>query len=194
MSEASLAVGEGAVSSQMQAHLSTDTGWSEALPAHLGLCPGLYTDDLRDYRGTSSPLIRVSHAFIHIFNNRVLNSQRSRARCRPVNIRSPTHSLVRGVLRAGKDPSRVNTGGCCFRSGGQRRPLRRGHSGRDVKQVKERVRRPDGVGMFQKEGTHVLGMQKQLESCVAGVDGRREMGVEGEEGVRGMLKDFGFLS
>ena len=48
--------------------------------------------------------------------------------------------------------------------------------------------------MFQKEGTHVLGMQEQLESRVAGVDGRREMGVEGEEGVRGMVKDFGFLS
>lgn len=194
MLEASLAVGEGAVSSRMQAHLSTDTGWSEALPAHLGLCPGSYTDDLHDCRGTSSPLIRVSHAFIHIFTNRVLNSQRSRARCCPVDHRGPAHALVRGVPRAGKDPSRVNTGGGCFRSGGQRRPLRTGHSGRDVKQVKQRVRRPDGAGMFQKEGTHVLGMQKQLEPCVAGVDGRRETGVEGEEGVRGMLKDFGFLS
>lgn len=49
MLEAALVAGEGAVRSPMQAHLSTDTGSIWALSADLGLCPGLYTNDLQDF-------------------------------------------------------------------------------------------------------------------------------------------------
>lgn len=49
MLEAALIAGERAVRSQMQAHLSTDTGSVWALSADLSLCPGLYTNDLQDF-------------------------------------------------------------------------------------------------------------------------------------------------